>query len=244
MSTSFGRMAQSYEAGRPEYPAEAVDFLLQPVASNGRSIRVADVGAGTGKLTRALVAAGADVVAIDPDPAMLEALREAVPGVPAFIGRGEELPVPDAGLDAVLFGQAWHWVDPVPASAEAARTLRVGGALGLIWNVIDESVDWVAHMARIRHTTSAEAMLAAGVPPIAEPFRELEHRDFHWERRMTREDLLAMVRSSSYVITAGDDERARIDGELGELFDDVGAVGNATISLPYTTEAYRAVRPS
>ena len=120
MSLSFGAAAGAYEAGRPDYPREAVDWLLAPVREQGRALRVADVGAGTGKLTRTVVEAGAEVVAIDPDPGMLAVLREHVRGVPTFAGTAERMPLPDHSLDAVLLGQAWHWVDPVPASADAS----------------------------------------------------------------------------------------------------------------------------
>ncbi|HET8926277.1 MAG TPA: class I SAM-dependent methyltransferase [Microbacterium sp.] len=243
MSTSFGRVASVYEAGRPEYPAEAVAWMLQPVASHERSIRVADVGAGTGKLTRTLVEAGAEVVAIDPDPAMLEALRAAVPGVPTFVGAGEQLPLPDAALDAVVFGQSWHWVDPPTASAEVARVLRSGGVLGLVWNVRDESEPWVARMTRIMHGSAAEQMVSGGAPPVAEPFGRLEELVLTWRRPMTREALFAMARSRSYCITAPEADRAAIDAQLAELFDEVGAVGDADIALPYVTRAYRGIRP-
>lgn len=243
MSTSFGRVAGVYEAGRPEYPAEAVAWMLQPVASHEHVVRVADVGAGTGKLTRALVRTGAEVVAIDPDPAMLEALRDAVPGVPTFVGTGERLPLPDAGLDAVVFGQAWHWVDPAAASAEVGRTLRAGGVLGLIWNVRDESVDWVACMTAIMHGSSAEVMLAEGAPPVEAPFGDVEEHVSRWKRTMTREDLFAMARSRSYLITATDSHRNDVERRLGELFDELGAVDDRAISLPYVTRAFRAIRP-
>ncbi|HZD22089.1 MAG TPA: methyltransferase domain-containing protein, partial [Acidimicrobiia bacterium] len=70
MSTSFGAVASTYEVGRPEYPLEAVEWMLQPVSGPDYVPRVADVGAGTGKLTRALTRLGAAVVAIDPDAEM------------------------------------------------------------------------------------------------------------------------------------------------------------------------------
>src|SRR3954447_20657102 len=121
MSTSFGAASAAYELGRPDYPADAVEWMLRPVRHEGRALRVADVGAGTGKLTRVAVELGAEVVAIDPDPAMLAELRTQVHGVPTFVGSAERMPLPDASLDALLFGQAWHWVDPVAGSAEAGR---------------------------------------------------------------------------------------------------------------------------
>src|SRR5688572_1750122 len=112
MSLSFGSAAGAYESGRPDYPREAVEWLLEPVHIAGRALLVADVGAGTGKLTRTIVEIGADVVAVDPDTAMLAALRESVHGVPTFVGTAERMPLPDASVDALLLGQAWHWVDP------------------------------------------------------------------------------------------------------------------------------------
>ncbi|KHK98449.1 SAM-dependent methyltransferase [Microbacterium mangrovi] len=239
MARSFGGAAGDYEAGRPGYPADAVRFLLDGL---GEHPRVADVGAGTGKLTRTLVDLGADAVAVDPDAGMLRALQTALPGVPAFVGTAEQLPLDDASADALVFGQAWHWVRVAEACAEAGRVLRPGGSLGLIWNLRDESVPWVARMTAIMHPSSAEQMLADEGPEIAAPFTRPETRTFGWRRRMTRQQLFAMVRSRSYIITAEPAERARIESELGGLFDEIGAVDAETVELPYVTKAFRARR--
>ena len=243
MSLSFGSEARTYEAGRPGYPIEAVAWLLEPVHHEGRALRVADAGAGTGKLTRVAVELGGEVVAIDPDPAMLAELRAQVHGVPTFVGSAERMPLPDASVDALLFGQAWHWVDAPVASLEAGRALRSGGVLGLIWNIRDESVPWVSRLTEIMHGSNAEEMLAEGDPPLGKPFDVVESRVWRWSRPMTRESLLAMARSRSYIITAEADHRAAIEAKLAELFDAVGAVGAASVDLPYVTRAYRAIRP-
>ena len=243
MSTSFGSEAAAYEAGRPDYPAEAVTWMLEPAQRAGRHIRVADVGAGTGKLARVVLVLGAEVVAIDPDPEMLMMLRAHVHGVPTFVGSAEDLPLPDAGLDAVVLGQAWHWVEPVAASEEVGRTLRSGGVLGLIWNIRDESEPWVRRLSEVLHGSHAEEMLADGDPPLAPPFGAAEAKQWHWVRPITRDGLLAMARSRSYIITATPDDRAAIEHNLGKLFDDIGAEGDAVIDLPYVTRAYRALRP-
>jgi SAM-dependent methyltransferase len=250
MSLSFGSAAGAYESGRPDYPREAVDWMLAPVRAEGRALRVADVGAGTGKLTRTIVEAGAEVVAIDPDPDMLATLRGNVHGVPTFVGTGERMPLPDASVDAVLLGQAWHWVDPVAASSEAGRVLRAGGVLGLVWNIRDESDPWVARLTAAMHGSHAEEMLAGDGPRVDAPFQGLDEHAWTWARTLTRLALLDMVASRSYVITASDAERARILAAVGDLFDErrraepQGAGDGAeTITLPYVTRAYRGIRP-
>ena len=244
LARSFGRAVDAYDRGRPGYGADAVAWLLEPVASVARRPRVADVGAGTGKLTRALVDAGAEAVAIDPDAEMLAALRDTTPGVPTFVGTGERMPLPDASVDAVVFGQTWHWVDAAAASTEAGRVLRDGGVLGLVWNLRDETVPWVARLTRIMRGSHAEELLAEGDPPVHAPFGALERRSWSWTRPVSRDDLRAMVFSRSYVITAPEAERARIEREIAELFDEIGAVGDTEVDLPYVTHAYRAVKPA
>ncbi len=239
MATSFGAESGAYEQGRPGYPDEAVAWLLE---STGPHPRVADIGAGTGKLTRVVQRFAGEVIAVEPDAGMLDALRLAVPGVETLIGTAEQLDLPDASVDAAVFGQAWHWVEPDVASAEVGRIVKPGGILGLIWNIRDESVPWVARLTEIMKGSHAEEMLAAGPPRVAAPFGELEARQWHWSRRITREQLTAMVRSRSYIITASADEKARIERDIAALFDEVGAVGDATVDLPYVTHGFRARR--
>ncbi|WP_243224734.1 class I SAM-dependent methyltransferase [Microbacterium sp. CIAB417] len=240
-ATSFGAEAVSYEAGRPDYPFDAVAWMLEPLSPGSR--RVADVGAGTGKLTRLLVKApDAEVVAIDPDAEMLAQLRQNVPGVPTFTGTAESLPLPDGGVDAVVLGQAWHWVDVARASREIGRVLRPGGVLGLIWNVRDERTTWVRRLTEIMHGSAAEEMLSGSGPEVADPFRGLETWEGEWSRAMTRDRLHSMAQSRSYVITASEEERARIRREMDALFDELDLHGDAEIELPYVTRAFRTVR--
>ncbi len=244
-ATSFGAAADHYEAARPDYPFDAVAWMLERLPHGSR--RIADVGAGTGKLTRVLAEApDAEVVAIDPDPAMLAKLRESVPGVPTFAGTAERLPLPDSALDAVVLGQAWHWVDPVPASVEIGRVVRSGGVLGLIWNIRDEREAWVRRLTEVMHSSPAENMVNgpdSQGPQITEPFRQIETGRWEWKRQMNRAQLHQMASSRSYLITASAEERAGIARAMDELFDEFGlGHAGATIDLPYVTTAYRAVR--
>ena len=124
-------------------------WALEPAAGP----RVLDLGAGTGKLTGTLLTLGADVVAVEPDPAMLAELRRVLPAVRALPGRAEEIPLPDASVDVVLTGNAMHWFDMAVAGREIARVLSPGGILAGLWNVMDDRVDWVGGLARV--STSA-----------------------------------------------------------------------------------------
>ena len=130
-------------------------------------------------------------------------------------------------------------MEPDAGSAEVARVLRSGGVLGLVWNVRDESVPWVARLTEIMHGSHAEEMLAEGDPPLAAPFGALESAEWRWSRPMSRDTLLAMARSRSYIITATAEDRAAIEAGLVELFDEIGAVGEKVVELPYVTRAYR-----
>lgn len=238
LGTSFGAAAGDYDRGRPTYPTAAVAWML-----GDRPSRVLDLGAGTGKLTAAVVGLGHETVAVDPDPTMLATLHATVPGVPTFVGTAERIPLPDSSVDAVVLGQAWHWVDVERALAEAARVLRPGGVLGLIWNIRDERVAWIARLTAVMRGSAAEKLIADGGPTVGPPFGDLDARTDGWARPMTRDDIAAMVRSRSYYITGDADYRARVDADLQALLDEVWEPGAAAIDVPYVTHTYRARRP-
>ena len=151
--SSFGAAAVAYAEHRPDYAQAAVRWALEPAPGP----RVLDLGAGTGKLTATLVALGAEVIAVEPDPAMLTELRCALPTVRALPGSAEAVPLPDASVDAVLAGHALHWFDMDVAGPEIARVLVRGGILAGLWNVIDNRVDWVAGLQRVSGSAATGA---------------------------------------------------------------------------------------
>lgn len=232
---SFDRAADVYEAARPDYPAEAVAWLLED--SRGP---VLDLGAGTGKLSRSLVERGLDVSAVDPSPEMLRVLRETLPTVDARLGTGESIPLPDAEFDRVVCAQAWHWVRPQVAVPEAARVLRPGGVLGLVWNFRDETVDWVAELGQIMGSNDAYAS-AEIEPVIGPPFSEPERFEVRWAQQLTLDGLIDLARSRSYFITKDAAGQAAVIAALRTLASEHPALaGREVFELPYVTDCYRA----
>ena len=231
---SFGPAAQRYERGRPPYPAAAVDWLL-PVDAR----RVLDLGAGTGKLTRALLDRGLDVIAVDPSEQMLAELRRVLPGAPAEIGSAEHIPLPDSSVDVVLVAQAWHWFDVSRAVPEVARVLRPGGRLGLIWNLRDEREDWVRRLGEIIGSGDAYRETVVGAP-----FGPIETREFAWSYRLSPDQLLDLIASRSGVILRPSDERAAVLAQVRQLMATHPAlVGRTRIEMPYIAQCARASLP-
>jgi len=130
-------VAAEYERYRPDYPEEALRWAADRLGL-ARGARVLDLGAGTGKLTRGLVALGFDVVAVEPGAPMLDQLRKAVPEADALEGPAESIPLPDASVDAAFAGQAYHWFDRDRAVPDIHRVIREEGGLALLWNWWDE----------------------------------------------------------------------------------------------------------
>jgi SAM-dependent methyltransferase len=230
---SFGPAASAYERGRPGYPDAALDWLL-PTGTP----RVVDLGAGTGKLTRQILARGLPVTAIDPSQGMLDELTRAVPGVPALLGTAEDIPLPDNCADVVLVAQAWHWVDPARAAPEIARILSPGGRLGLIWNVRDERTDWVRRLGEIIGSPELDRGSTVGAP-----FGPVEKAQFTWVQTLGPDRLLDMVASRSTIILMPRDERAAVLNEVRRLAaTHPELVGRTEFTLPYITDCARAFR--
>ncbi len=232
-ATSFGRTATEYERGRARYPNEAVRWLV------GESSRIVDLGAGTGKLTGALVAPAAEVVALEPQHAMAVELRRTAPDALAACAVAEAAPVRSQWAEAVVVAQAFHWFDQERAVPEIRRLLAPGGSLGLIWNVRDESVGWVAELTRIAGAeNSLETRARLDRLPGFEPF---EYRRWRTSQLLDRDTLLAHVGSRSTVATLGERERGRVLDQVTALCErHPDLAGRESFELPYETQAFRA----
>jgi SAM-dependent methyltransferase len=202
---------------------------------------IVDLGAGTGKLSRALVALGHRVTAIEPLPQMLELIPENAPGAFAILGTAEVIPLPDSFADVVTCAQSFHWFDHAVALPEIARVLRPAGRLALVWNTRDDREPWVARLTDIignERIADEEDLLR----PIAESrlFERVEQAGFAFQRQLDRATLLDLVLSRSHCAKLSPDERAPVLEAVGALYDEVAGPEGAR--LPYVTECFRAMK--
>lgn len=217
----FEAGAEAYEVARPGYPDEAVAALARVLPLTA-STRVCDLAAGTGKLTRRLVDAGADVVAVEPVPGMRAQLAQATPSATILDGTAEAIPLPDASVDAVTVAQAFHWFAAPEALAEIARVLRPGGGLAILWNERDERTAWVAEMSRLirwheRTVSRYQHVDWAAVVAASGHFSPLAEEVVGWDQPMTRDLLADRVRSISYIAVMPPVERERLAAEVTGL---------------------------
>jgi SAM-dependent methyltransferase len=235
--SSFGSVAAGYAELRPTYPADAVAFLL-----GERPRRVLDLGAGTGLLTGVLLAAGHDVVAVDPAEEMLAELRARHPDVEVLVGGAEAVPLPDAAVDAVVAGQAAHWFRPAPAAAEMRRVLRPGGVVGLVWNTRDEQVPWVGALGEVLAAESRDHEADQRV--VDEFARELGARVERFRsgivQRIAPQRVVDGIATRSYVATMDEARRVEFLAGVRAVVDThPDTRGRDVVELPYRTDAYR-----
>ena len=209
---SFGSVAADYDRYRPSPPPQALDWLIPPGAT-----AVLDLAAGTGAVTREIMARNprpSRVVAVEPDERMRAVLAAGCAGAEVLDGQGEDIPLPDASVDAVLISAAWHWLDPERAVPEITRVLRVGGTLGVMWTSRDDRVPWVAEFnALARESREADRpregrrRREVAFPPgtlMSPP----EERRVTFSLPMTSEQLAGLLGTYSGVITLDPEQRA------------------------------------
>jgi SAM-dependent methyltransferase len=222
----FADVAAVYERGRPDYPPAMVERVVAELGA-AEGARVLDLGAGTGKLTRPLLAARLDVVAVEPMERMRAALAAAIGADRALDGRAEALPFEDGALDGAVCGEAFHWFDGERAAAELHRVLRPGAGLVLSWlqTQTDEAA-WGGEIVALlkplwqrgRHpgiTVGRRGEAVADHPGFA-PVRRVELR---FEDERDRDGLLAWFASFSVIGALPDDGRADMLDRIAAILD-------------------------
>jgi SAM-dependent methyltransferase len=249
-ASSFGAVAGSYALYRPGYGADAVRWCVAPVGRDIGSLRVLDLGAGTGKLTQLLVGLGADVTAVEPDGAMRAELERGLPSVRALPGSAELIPLPDASVDAVLCAQAMHWFDLPRALPEIARVLVPGGTLAGLWNSDDDRVEWVAGLQDVARGAASPSLSrrrqeAAGFSTEQfgdELFSPVERAEFANSQRLTAGTLVDLISTHSQVLVMEPAERTGVLAGIRAYLGSRPETAAGEFELPMVTSVIRSVR--
>jgi SAM-dependent methyltransferase len=239
----FAAGAANYVAGRPEYPPAIERWLAQDLGL-GRGKTALDLGAGTGKFSRSLLAIGANVIAVEPIPAMLGQLVRQYPQVEARSGSAEAIPADDASVDAVVCAQCFHWFATPEALQEIHRVLKPDGALGLIWNDRDQRVEWVAALNRIMEPFVGDAprfhsqkwrtlFPGDGFTPL---------REQRFPNRYTGDPeqvIVQRILSVSFIAALPAEERERVTAQLRDVIaTSPQLAGKTQVTFPYETLAF------
>ena len=222
---------ESYERGRVDYPPAAIDLLVSRMEVGARAT-VLDLGAGNGRLTRALTERFERVVAVEPHAEMRAALEASAPGARALAGTAEAIPLASESVDAVFAGSAFHWFDPAQALPEIARVLRPRGPLGMVWSRwARDTSDWAMQVDRVLSRYGDNP--AAGWKDAfttTDLFGPLEGALIQADQDQDREGMLARVASISFIAALPEPERRAVLDEVAQILeahriaDDTGSV--------------------
>lgn len=242
----FSGKADVYERCRPGYPAAWLDDLVQVHGLSCGSV-VADVGSGTGKLTRQLLERGLTVYAVEPNDEMRAVAEQALDGnerFHAWKGTAESTELKSGCADLVTVGQAFHWFDAVQFRAECRRILRVGGRVALVWNSRVKHDPVVVANARICASFCPEfrgfsgGMNEEDDAGFVRFFRNgmYEFREYANDLTFDWASFLGRNLSASYALQKGEPGYAAYVDALARLFESASCDGLLTI--PHMTRSY------
>ena len=249
LAESFGADAARYDRVRPSYPLALAEAVLASLP--GR--RVLDVGIGTGLSSLPFRDAGAQVLGVDADTRMAKFARSK--GFEVEVARFEEWNTAGQVFDAVIAGQAWHWIDPVAGAAKAAGVLEPGGRLAPFWNIADPEPGMAAAFANVYRSVdtglasipwttpalgSYQRIFAPAIDGIhaAGAFTEPDELRFDWQDTITRDTWLEQV-----PLTRGHNRIPA--GRLAALLDGLGQAidrHGGSFTMNYTTVAITVTR--
>ncbi len=239
----FDISTDAYERGRPEYSADAVDCLIHALDLNNKKL-VADIGAGTGKLTKLLRKSEANILAIEPVEGMRKKFSSVLPDIEILNGTAEKIPLEDASLDAVVVAQAFHWFKGDEALKEIHRVLKPKGKIGLIWNARDESVDWVSKLTDIidphekgaPRYKSGEWKKSFNTTTLFSP---LTYYKFGYVQSGDVQMVVDRIGSISFIASLPNDEKEIVLNKVANLIQTHPLTKNLkAIELPYRTDVF------
>jgi SAM-dependent methyltransferase len=233
LAATFAGAADAYERGRPEY-APAVVGAISAELSIPPGAPVLDLAAGTGKLTRALLRSGLDVVAVEPQLALREVLAATVGGERVRDGLAEAIPLPDESVAAVTVADAFHWFDRQAALEEIRRVLRPGGGLAVLSTVPDfGGASWAHEIGTLMAALRPEHPHFDG-PPWQDAVRAAGGWSAPREIRVTTsqpavpERFVDYLASISWVASLPDRQRAETLAQIAALI----SAGETPAELP------------
>lgn len=239
----FSAAAETYTRGRPDYPAQAATWLRDDLAL-GAGKTVLEVGAGTGKFIPVLRQSGAAIRALEPVEAMRQLLAATYGDVDVLAGTAASIPLPDESVDAVVCAQAFHWFATNEALVAFRRVLVPGGRLGLIWNVRDETVPWVAALSAILsplegdtpryHSGAWRNMFPA------EGFAFVGERSAPYIHQGNSEDvILRRMLSVSFVAAQPEAVQQDVEAQIRRLIAQTPVLaGRSEVAFPYETRLF------
>jgi SAM-dependent methyltransferase len=256
--TSFGRQfglnATTYDAARPGYPDVLFDQIAAALPPGGS---IVEIGAGTGIATRALLARGFRVTAVEPDAEMArQLLASSVGDLEVVISDFEHYQGPRRSFDAVVCAQAWHWFASAYALRGVKRLLRRDGVFATWWNIgsiVDEQRAGV--LAAVFRDTSHRLPVLFRRPDLNGTIQELarllqgdlgfyrvERLAFESSVSYTTERFVALMSTMSEVLALDEVDRREVLKRLSEVIDEQVALTGLATEVAYATLGFMAFR--
>jgi SAM-dependent methyltransferase len=250
----YGRDAAGYDQGRPNYPEQIYDVLKERCGLRAGS-SVLECGPGTGQVTRHLVAFGAHVVAVEPDPAMAEYLLQSFEGtdIQVILATLEDAELDEASFDLAVAATSFHWVDQEIGLPKLGRIIRPGGWVALWWTIfadpdrpdpfheatcgiLGEDPGKQIRTSRFqldREERQSDLIRLAGLV-------EVESESIPWTAHMNPSGVRALYASLLNVRRRSESDRDRVLDELESIAaEQFGGV----VERPFVTVLYTGRRP-
>ncbi len=240
----FSDRVENYVNFRPSYPAELIALLAEQCHLSQDTV-IADVGAGTGKLTELLLPTNSAVYAIEPNTEMREAAENLLKQNNNFMsmaGDSAATGLANDSVDLIVAAQAFHWFEPAPTRQEFARILKPAGYVGLIWNERDtrsgfqQAYDkmlsnYCEEYSKVNHRNISLSAIQQFFNP-----NEFTTYSFAYSQDFNIDGFLGRMYSSSYTPAQGTDAYAVLNNAARQLFQQ-HAVDNR-IEFTYQTNLY------
>lgn len=245
----FTDRAQDYAKYRPGYPPSALlkilafaqESLGQGMAPSSPPLQVADIGAGTGISSQLLAAQGAEVTAVEPNQAMVEAAADS-PAVTWQIGQAEATGLTSQSVDVVTCFQSFHWFRPEQALPEFHRILRPGGSLALVWHDRDTTQSFTQALETLVQRVTGNSYLnsenrrSVATVEASPQFGPVQHSVYDYRQVFDFDGLVGRCRSSSYIPKQGRTYDDLMAG-LRQIFQQWQSP-HGTVEILYKTHLY------